>query len=496
MGVRASSAGGRRSRRELVTTETRFEAPSSRDARPFVLRAPMPRPPTAKKAKPPKPDVVILPGGAAIAAVSGLRLKPRTGNVPRWWPVDKPGKAAFACNVPGVAWTKQKKMWLARHTNANGKTRLLGIRRNFENACMLRASVEDGHASKGDIKIVNGELCVTKCGKDQCIRSNVSIVEFAPEPAKHKKAFSEYAAALATLAKANSPADLRIVEKLRRSYCLRCRDVLHKSEIEGEFKETRRCRDMIKEIREQWISSGGCRSCGCKDRDVLEGDHKDRDGKAEYNQMMNGHYWAANGGVDAMREHYLGDNTTVQPLCMFCHALQTSHNKYKGELLSTLIPGTQKYRQRLYMLEKREYIDKHKMSKKLCQHPMCLDPRTGRPRVITPDNVHAFHCAHVDETEKEYSICDLASTCKTLKSLKSIIDRELAKCNVYCGNCHYLFETIPRRKEGRELLDALLARGAPVGPRAVKDERDDYFADMTDEERNAAFERLECGECE
>ena len=423
----------------------------------------MPRKPTPKKAKPAKPDFVFPPGGAAIAPVPGLRLKPRTGAVPRWWPNDKPGKAPFACNVPGVAWTIQKKMWVVRHANANGKIQLLGIRRDFKHACLLRCSVDDGHSSKGTIVVVDGELCVTKCGKDQCRRSNISVVEFAPEPAKHKKDFAIYAAALAALAKGDSPADLRVVEKLRRSYCLHCREILHKSDMEGEFKETRKCKDMITHIRDQWILSGGCVVCGCKDRDVLQGDHKNREGKAEYKQMMNGHWWSVNGGVEAMREHYLGDKTTVQPLCMFCHALQTSHNIYTtGSKLNDHEPGSSEYKKRKNKHDKQMYVNEHKMSKKTCQHPLCSDPRTGKARVITSENVHAFHCAHVDETQKEHTISHLANNGQPLKSLKSTIDAELPKCNIYCGNCHHLYDTIPRRKEGRELLDALLARGAPV----------------------------------
>ena len=32
--------------------------------------------------------------------------------------------------------------------------------------------------------------------------------------------------------------------------------------------------------------------------------------------------------------------------------------------------------------------------------------------------------------------------------------------NVYCANCHQIYDTLPRRMEGKELLDALLERGA------------------------------------
>ena len=42
------------------------------------------------------------------------------------------------------------------------------------------------------------------------------------------------------------------------------------------------------------------------------------------------------------------------------------------------------------------------------------------------------------------------------------LDKEMLKCNLYCANCHHKYDTLPRLKEGQELLDALLARGAPV----------------------------------
>ena len=178
--------------------------------------------------------------------------------------------------------------------------------------------------------------------------------------------------------------------------------------------------------------------------------------------MLDSQYWAFNGGYEAMKQHYLGNNSTVRPLCMFCHFLQRSHGIYSGIALDNLVPGTTQYRNRKYVLEKQQYVNEYKISKKTCQHPLCYDPRTGGPREITAANAHAFQCAHVDEVDKEHTIGHLVHTMQTLETAKPTIDAELPKCNVYCANCHHLYETIPRRKEGRELLDALLARGAPV----------------------------------
>ena len=114
------------------------------------------------------------------------------------------------------------------------------------------------------------------------------------------------------------------------------------------------------------------------------------------------------------------------------------------------------------MLAKRQYVNEHKVLKKTCEHPLCRDPLTGAPRVIAFENAHAFQCAHIEDVDKDQSVSSLVVNDQTLQKAKPAIDRELAKCKVYCANCHHLYDTLPRRKEGRELLDALLARGAPV----------------------------------
>jgi hypothetical protein len=422
----------------------------------------MPRPPTPKKAKKAKPDFVFPPGGAAIAAVPGLRLKPRTGDVPRWWPVDKPGKAAFACNVPGVNWYRKYEQWNICHTNGNGQTTNLGYKQHFYDACTLRASIEDGKSVKGHLHVLHKNLVVSKCGQNSCRRKHVCVTEFAPDPFTHKKKFSDFQSALAELKLSASPSALQIIETLKTSNCLHCRKLKHGSHNEGENNIVAECARAILRLKDGWVRTGGCAVCGCCNPLLLQGDHEGRAGKHNAQEKLDPRYWSCNGGVDAFEAHYRGPTTTVRPLCMFCHALADSHGIYTGSSLEDLQPGSSQYQRRKNRLEKQGHVNEHKISKGTCEHPLCCDPNTGLPRVITAANVHGFHCAHIDEVDKEHTIGHLVHNTQSLRTAKPTIDRELAKCKVYCANCHHLYDTIPRRKEGRELLDALLARGAPV----------------------------------
>ena len=457
----------------------------------------MPRPPTAKKAKPPKPDFVFPPGGAALAAVPGLRLNPRTGDVPRWWPVDTPGKAAFACNVPGVVWFERSKKWTLQHTSAvTNKRERLGYFDTFEDACVARAQSVDGATGKGTLLVAEGQLLVSKCAHNCCNRTQIPATEFAPDVFKFKKKFSKYEAALALLVNGLSDIARHEINKWRVGNCLRCRGMQRSSRNEGEHSEPAKCRRAVVEIKSRWIMKGGCAACGCRDADVLSGDHKNREGKEVHEQQLTPRWWASNGGVEAMLKHYLGPETTVQCLCHFCHALERSHSIHKGKHPDECGDSDAKLK-REYTLAKRAHVNAEKLRRGKCEHPLCCDPCTGQARVVTSETCHAFHFAHKNDADKDFGIANMVGL-NNFSPATAIpkLDKEMRKCNVYCANCHHKYDTLPRLKEGQELLDALLARGAPVGTRAVKDERDDYFADMTDEERNAAFESLECGECE
>ena len=275
-----------------------------------------------------------------------------------------------------------------------------------------------------------------------------------------KKSFATFVDALHTIETQKSEVAFAVIEKLRRSHCLSCRTNLHASRMSGPNSEYAKCVEMAAYIKAVWSANGGCSVCGCVNTDVLQGDHVDRQGKEDIKQALDAAYWANHGGAQAMFEHYLGDATTVQPICMYCHFLQPSHQFYKSTPIEDLTKEMKTRRKGL--LEKRTYVNDYKVSKKTCEHPMCRDPLTNVPRVITFANAHAFQCAHVEDVDKEYTISSLVVNGQTLEKAKPTIDRELPKCKIYCANCHHLYDTIPRRKEGRELLDALLARGAPV----------------------------------
>ena len=423
----------------------------------------MPRKPTPKKAKKAKPDFVFPPGGAAIAAVPGLRLKPRTGDVPRWWPVDKPGKAAFACNVPGVTWATRERKWEVYHTSATtNKRKTIGYFATFDGACGARASVVDGKSGKGELVTIGGHLCVTRCTQVTCRRVNIPVTEFAPDVFKYKKDFDEYTKALGMLVNGLTGEARIEIEKGRKASCLTCREIQHASREDGEHSEVAKCRCMVQKIKAHWASHGGCAICGCCDADVLSGDHEGRQGKDDHYQRLDANWWAWNGGADAMHAHYLGSNTTVRCLCLFCHSLEESHDFYNGAKLDDLAKGSVAKCSRKYILKKRTHVNAEKLRRGKCEHPSCCDPRTGQPRLVASEIAHAFHFAHKNEVEKLFSIAKIVTNRQSPATAIPKLDMEMPKCFVYCANCHHKYDTIPRRKEGRELLDALLARGAPV----------------------------------
>ena len=253
------------------------------------------------------------------------------------------------------------------------------------------------------------------------------------------------------------------IEALRRAICLHCRNVKLKSRTTGENNEEAKCSSMVQEIKKTWADNGGCVECGCRDVMRPAGRSQKSQGKiptrADANPFLLGLSWRSAGNASAF--HW-----TAYDRGSYLHVLSRtgkSHDIYNALPIEDFRQGSPAYRQRKYTAEKRDYVNKFKISKGTCEHPLCKDPRTNAARVITEENVHAFHCAHVDDIEKEESICKIVKKRESFSMARlKKIDKELAKCKIYCGCCHHIFDTLPRMKEGREMLDALLARGAPV----------------------------------
>jgi hypothetical protein len=362
-----------------------------------------------------------------------------------------------------VAWNKRHDKWAIENINVStNKRKSLGLVATFYDACMKRAAATDGKTAKGDLVVVGGQLCVTKCAHHCCHRTNIPATEFAPDVYIYKKDFGRYSNAVEMLVGGLAEKARIDIDNLRVARCLRCREVERKSYFRGENNEHYKCRLVAEEIKLYWASHGGCVQCGCCDVDVLSGDHVDRQGKECHEQWLNPAWWAVNGGADAMRSHYLGPNTSIRCLCMFCHAIATSHGINHSVKLEDLCVETGGKTHKEHRVEKRMHVNAEKLRRGKCEHPKCCDPKTGQPRVVSAETCHGFHMAHKNELEKEFGIAEMVNGTLSTKSAIPKLDTEMKKCYVYCANCHKKYDTLPRMKEGRELLDALLARGAPV----------------------------------
>ena len=390
------------------------------------------------------------------------------GQAPAWKPNDKEGKAAYVSNVKGIAWYERRNKWSVYHPGPGGKTKYLGYYTTHIEACAVRRAATDGQIVPSTLDVVDGQLCVSHCMKPTCKRTRVPATKFAPDVFQNKKKFAQYSTALATLAEAPTEQALADVEARRVQSCLRCRGVSCKSQREGEHNEVAKCRRLIAELKAHWAAHGGCHVCGTTDVDVLSGDHEGRQGKDHADQKLDPAWWSNHGGVAALRTHYLGPDTTVRCLCLFCHYLEPSHTLHEGADVATLDEGSKAKLHRQYRLAKQEHVNTEKRRRGACQHPRCCDPATGRPRrvVASTENVrgteHAFHMAHKDEVDKEFGIARMVVNRQSPATALPKLDAEMAKCHLYCANCHHKYDTLPRLKEGQDLLDALLARGAPL----------------------------------
>ena len=78
-----------------------------------------------------------------------LKLKPKSGTVPRMWRNTGKRGGEYQTNVRGVSWFKQTSKWVVEHISAETNEReFLGRFDTWEEACVKRALVTDGTPKK------------------------------------------------------------------------------------------------------------------------------------------------------------------------------------------------------------------------------------------------------------------------------------------------------------------------------------------------------------
>ena len=398
---------------------------------------------------------------------------------PRQWVDDKTGLPKT--NVAMVIWKKENGKWEVRVVDAETRKRKhVGYRKEWHDAVLLREEAEntEGTRGPGELEFKEDGEAVVRCGN--CCNT-YGIASYAPEPCWHKQKFAEYKGVCDGLGSddaavvAEAGAVLAVMPEgknnnaLRTSHCRRCRDLLHKSEMEGPENATARCRDAWVAIRED-MARRGCRDCSETRAECLECEHVDRLGKPEGCKSILdcGRFAKRYGKVEGpkkMWEAYRNEHVVV--LCMCCHLLQSTHNAARAPHSSTLEEGSKEKREREYTEKKTVYNNKRKREFVNVKDGRELPPGQcyycEDEYVIVKGNERAGQWMHKCEETKNFNIGDLVGNNQCPEHAIPLIDAEIdgtngsGGCNLGCANCHHYYDTIPRRKEGTAKWDALMA---------------------------------------
>jgi hypothetical protein len=392
--------------------------------------------------------------------------------------------------VANVCWHRQRGKWKVQAVDAETrKKKHVGRREDWHDAVRLREEAQktEGTRGPGELEFTEDSEAVAACG--HC-RKAFGIASYAPEPCKNKKKFAEFKGACDRLgsddpeAVAEAEAVLAVMpdgnggKALRTSQCRRCRDIAHKSVMEGPESAWARCRDAGIAIRED-MAKKGCRDCGETRAECLECEHVDRLGKPEGCSSILKYDWFAKYGKEEgpkkMWEAYRNEHVVV--LCMCCHLLQPTHSAARGADSSTLKKGSDKKLKREYVeaktahnnKRKREFVNVKDDGSELLpgQCYYCEDEY-----VCVEGNERAFPWMHRCEETKKFTISKLVGSNQCPETAIPRMDAEIdgtngsGGCNLGCANCHYYYDTLPRSKEGTAKWDALMAE--PVYKRVCK----------------------------
>ena len=353
---------------------------------------------------------------------------------------------------------------MVQHISADtNKQAYLGSFAAFADACAARAAAVDGKATKGTLEVVEGQLCVSHCGHNSCRRTHIPATEFAPDVFSTRRSFPSTPRRWRCWSMGSPlPPAPRLTRGAGAGACPAAASRTSRN-TEGEHNEEAKCRRVIAEIKAHWAAHGGCKVCHTCDTDVLSGDHEGRLGKDDPRQCLDAAWWAMQwrrrGAARTLPRPQQHGEVQVPLLPQPREEPRHPHGRRPQR---TWRRGRTPSSCRDYIIKKQAHANEEKKRRGKCEHPQCCDPRTGLPRVVEEENCHAFHFAHKDEVDKTFTIAEMVGNGQSPATAIPKMDKEMPKCNLYCANCHHKYDTLPRLKEGQELLDALLARGAPV----------------------------------
>ena len=182
------------------------------------------------------------------------------------------------------------------------------------------------------------------------------------------------------------------------SWCKKCRKEEHYETIRAYLKEKK-------------IEMGGkCVKCQYSNIDVLQFDHYKGDKIAEVHSMQS---------IKKIDEEI----KKCQLLCSICHHIKTAQEHKHKDFTNKNMTNKLNNIERNY-----EYVDYIKLKIGSCQ--MCKRNINSEIK----EEFCAYHFDHIDENNKTANVSFL---CKQGYSIDTI-DKELAKCQLLCANCHMI----------------------------------------------------------
>ena len=406
---------------------------------------------------------------AEASVVDGVKLM--WGTKPIKWTDEKTGRPMT--NVAYVSWYKSRNKWRVQKVNDAGKKVYVAWCATLADAVEKRRGVEDGVFGPGELVVrADGTVGVDKCS--HCCRP-FPLAHFTPAPCLNNlqklPRFEACASALASedaSERDDAWAAMRVkpeakagCEALRTARCFACREVLHKSNTEGDGYVAA-CYAMAQTIRAN-MARRGCDHPGCTETrpECLEGDHVDRAGKRRGKDTCTDYsYFASNYGANGPDEMWKAYEA-LRVLCKNHHVMQDSHNAARGADSATLTNPDAK-RHRKNHEECAEYNDGRKIGK-ACYYCEV---------VFTKENARMGAWMHPEDgTGKTTGVSALLKSRASLKAQKPRIDRVIdVECGgrIGCHNCHHAEETYPlyERQEERfcALVDKVYTWGGDAPP--------------------------------